>query len=123
MPHIRTALLSAALLASLLAAAPGPPAPGDCIVERSGATVTLTWIDDGGKHIIRRDGDWLATPGVGASSYTDTESPAGSDYELRTWRLRDDGTCPDCGTPCAGVFEGPPGTWGARRMPVRIGGT
>ena len=30
------------------------------------------------------------------------------------------GKCAHCGTPCAGVFEERPGTWGARRMPLRI---
>jgi pyruvate formate lyase activating enzyme len=41
-------------------------------------------------------------------------------YQLGTWKLDDDGTCLSCGTRCAGRFDGPPGTWGARRMPVRI---
>jgi pyruvate formate lyase activating enzyme len=41
-------------------------------------------------------------------------------YVLRDWRLTDDGCCADCGTACAGVFEGPAGHWGARRLPVRI---
>jgi len=42
-------------------------------------------------------------------------------YVLRGWGLTDDGRCEDCGTPCAGVFAGPPGDWGGRRLPVRIG--
>jgi pyruvate formate lyase activating enzyme len=42
-------------------------------------------------------------------------------YELRTWRLTPEGACPDCGTKVPGVFEPSPGTWGQRRMPVRIG--
>ncbi len=42
-------------------------------------------------------------------------------YVLRAWNLTDDGRCRKCGTPCAGVFDGPPGTWGAKRQPVRIG--
>jgi pyruvate formate lyase activating enzyme len=41
-------------------------------------------------------------------------------YVLSRWHLTDDGRCQSCGTPCAGVFEGPPGTWGARRQPVRL---
>ncbi len=40
-------------------------------------------------------------------------------YELRAWKLRDDGHCEGCGARIAGVFDGPPGTWGARREPVR----
>ena len=42
-------------------------------------------------------------------------------YVLHSWSLTDDGCCKNCGATCAGVFDGPPGTWGARRMPVRIG--
>ena len=41
-------------------------------------------------------------------------------YELSDWRLSDDGHCRNCGAPCAGVFDGPPGRWGRRRRPVRL---
>jgi pyruvate formate lyase activating enzyme len=41
-------------------------------------------------------------------------------YLLKAWNLSDDGRCERCGTPCAGVFAGPPGDWGPRRMPVRL---
>lgn len=43
-------------------------------------------------------------------------------YVLRGWNLTDDGRCKACGARCAGVFDGPAGTWGGRRLPVRIGG-
>ncbi len=42
-------------------------------------------------------------------------------YRLGRWRLDDCGRCLTCGTACAGRFEGPPGDWGPRRLPVRIG--
>ena len=42
-------------------------------------------------------------------------------YELSTWNLTDDGGCTACGERCPGVFDGPPGDWGARRRPVRLG--
>ena len=42
-------------------------------------------------------------------------------YTLTAWNLTDDGHCRRCGTACAGVFDGPPGQWGARRLPVRLG--
>ena len=42
-------------------------------------------------------------------------------YNLTAWRLTADGRCRVCGTPCAGVFDGPPGAWGTRRLPVRLG--
>ena len=40
-------------------------------------------------------------------------------YELGAWNLAD-GRCATCGESCAGVFETRPGTWGSRRLPVRI---
>jgi len=41
-------------------------------------------------------------------------------YVLSDWNLDAHGNCAKCGTPCAGVFEARPGTWGARRLPVRL---
>jgi len=41
-------------------------------------------------------------------------------FELRQWNLDSDACCRRCGTQCAGVFDGPPGTWGARRQPVGL---
>lgn len=41
-------------------------------------------------------------------------------YRLTEWQLSADGRCRKCGTPCAGVFEEKPGTWGARRLPVQL---
>lgn len=40
-------------------------------------------------------------------------------YDIRAWHLKDGG-CPNCGTAIHGVFDAKPGTWGARRRPVRI---
>jgi pyruvate formate lyase activating enzyme len=31
------------------------------------------------------------------------------------------GNCKSCGTPLAGRFDGPPGDWGSKRVPVRLG--
>lgn len=41
-------------------------------------------------------------------------------YVLSDWHLTNDGQCEHCGVQCAGVFQGPAGSWGPRRMPVRI---
>jgi pyruvate formate lyase activating enzyme len=41
-------------------------------------------------------------------------------YQLSEWNLTPQGTCNRCGTPCAGVFEAKPGSWGARRLPVSM---
>jgi pyruvate formate lyase activating enzyme len=40
-------------------------------------------------------------------------------YEILEWHLRD-GCCPTCGMRCAGVFESGPGSWGARRLSVKM---
>ncbi len=41
-------------------------------------------------------------------------------YVLGAWGLTGDGRCRSCGATCAGVFDGPPGDWGPRRLPVRL---
>jgi pyruvate formate lyase activating enzyme len=41
-------------------------------------------------------------------------------YQLSEYHLTDDGHCAFCGIPCPGCFAGPAGTWGARRLPVRL---
>jgi pyruvate formate lyase activating enzyme len=41
-------------------------------------------------------------------------------YVLGDYHLTDDGRCSSCGTSVAGRFDGPAGTWGARRRPVRL---
>jgi pyruvate formate lyase activating enzyme len=41
-------------------------------------------------------------------------------YDLTAWTLTADGRCSACGTPCAGVFDGPHGSWGRRRRPITV---
>jgi pyruvate formate lyase activating enzyme len=41
-------------------------------------------------------------------------------YELGEYRLTDDGRCEACGTQLPGIFAGPAGGWGSRRLPVRL---
>jgi pyruvate formate lyase activating enzyme len=44
-------------------------------------------------------------------------------YELSTWNIDVDnhrGSCANCGTPIAGVFDDTPGKWGSRRLPIHI---
>jgi pyruvate formate lyase activating enzyme len=42
-------------------------------------------------------------------------------YRLGDYRLTEEGRCEICGTQAPGVFAGAPGSWGARRLPVRLG--
>jgi pyruvate formate lyase activating enzyme len=60
---------------------------------------------------------------AGASTYCHAcgERLIGRDwYELTAWNLDPRGCCTRCGARCAGVFDAQPGTWGAKRMPVRL---
>jgi pyruvate formate lyase activating enzyme len=41
-------------------------------------------------------------------------------YDLGAYALTGDGRCERCGTQIPGVFDGPPGSWGRRREPVRL---
>ena len=41
-------------------------------------------------------------------------------YLLTAWHLDAHGSCRSCGAACAGVFDGGPGHWGPRRLPVRL---
>ncbi len=41
-------------------------------------------------------------------------------YLLTEWNLTDEGKCLFCSAVCAGVFEARPGSWGPRRLPVRL---
>ena len=43
-------------------------------------------------------------------------------YRLGVWNLTPEGGCRFCGALCPGVFETRPGTWGAKRLPVHMGG-
>jgi pyruvate formate lyase activating enzyme len=41
-------------------------------------------------------------------------------YELGAYRLTQDGRCGACGAQVPGVYAGPAGRWGRRRLPVRL---
>jgi pyruvate formate lyase activating enzyme len=41
-------------------------------------------------------------------------------YVLGDWKLDAKGHCLGCGTQLVGVFDGAPGRWGAKRVPVRL---
>ena len=64
------------------------------VVDREGGS---TWCPECGKLLIERD--W---------------------YRLGTWGLSADGHCSGCGCAIPGVFEARPGSWGAKRLPVRM---
>ncbi len=66
----------------------------------------------GNVHDPARDSTWCHACG---------EKVIGRDwYKLDRWHLDGDGACLACGTPVAGLFDGPPGDWGSKRRRVRI---
>ena len=78
------------------------------IARRAG----LRYVYTGNVH--DREGDTTLCPSCG-------EAVVERDwYELRGWRLTGDGRCRSCGASVAGVYDGPPGEWGARRVPVTL---
>jgi pyruvate formate lyase activating enzyme len=45
----------------------------------------------------------------------------GRDWHMITeWHVTKDGRCENCGVACVGVFDGPPGTWGRRRVRINL---
>ena len=67
-------------------------------------------------NVHDRDGQSTWCPGCGALLIERDW------YELGRWGLDEAGRCAACGTAIAGVFEPMPGRWGARRLPVVLGG-
>jgi pyruvate formate lyase activating enzyme len=65
-------------------------------------------------NIITPRGEGTSCPACG------TQVIGRDGYVLTAWHLTDDGHCRTCNTRCPGVFDGPPGRWGSRRMPVRL---
>ena len=43
-------------------------------------------------------------------------------YQVTVWALTEKGACKACGASCVGRFDGMPGTWGNRRLPIEIAG-
>jgi len=60
------------------------------------------------------DGGTTTCPGC------DTEVVVRDWYAMRRYLLDDHGACSACGTQIPGVYDGPAGQWGRRRLPVSI---
>ena len=72
----------------------------------------LNYVYVGNVHDI--DGSSTYCPGCG------TRVIARDWYELGRYELSDDGRCRACGWQLPGRFDGPPGSWGRNRVPVRL---
>ena len=91
-----------------------PPTP-PATLSRARATARehgLRYVYTGNVH--DEEGGSTLCPGCGAVVI-------GRDwYELTAWNLDPEGRCRGCATPIRGRFEARPGSWGARRRPVRL---
>lgn len=63
----------------------GPIGDGPCTVSRNGSDNLISWTDGGGTNVLRRNGDWLTTPGPGVSSFLDRDASSSANYELRVF--------------------------------------
>ena len=82
------------------------------LARRIGLRNGLQYVYTGNVHDREGDTTWCA--GCGNSVIVRDW------YQLLEWSLDENGRCRACGTRCAGVFEARPGTWGSRRLPVRL---
>ncbi len=57
----------------------------ECSLTRSAGALRLEWVDDGGEHVVRRNGEWLASPGSGTGLYIDADPDLRATYVVRSW--------------------------------------
>jgi len=91
---------------------PSTPATTLTMARRIGLNNGLRYVYTGNVHDMA---------GGSTSCHACGQTLIGRDWYVMTeWHLTPDGLCLYCGEPCAGVFEAQPGTWGAKRLPVRL---
>ena len=91
-----------------------PPTSPETLTRarRIGLDEGLRFVYTGNVHDL--DGDTTRCPGCGDAVVVRDW------YAMRHYGLTESGHCERCGTLLPGVFDGPVGTWGARRLPVLI---
>jgi pyruvate formate lyase activating enzyme len=91
-----------------------PPTPPATLsrARRIGLGNGLRYVYTGNVH--DEDGGTTRCPSCGAAVVVRDW------YAIRGYRLTDDGRCGSCGDRVAGVYSGPCGSWGARRLPVSL---
>ncbi|WP_433611872.1 AmmeMemoRadiSam system radical SAM enzyme [Dactylosporangium sp. CA-139114] len=92
-----------------------PPTPPETLrrARRIALETGLRFVYTGNVH--DPEGQTTRCPGCGAAAVVRDW------YDLVAYALTDDGRCTACGFAVPGVFEGPAGSWGRRRLPVAIG--
>ena len=92
-----------------------PATPADTLVQarRVAMEVGLHYVYTGNVH--DQEGDTTFCPGCGAALIVRDW------YQILSYHLTPEGHCPHCGHPIAGYFEARPGSFGRKRIPLRIG--
>ncbi|MHB1320762.1 MAG: AmmeMemoRadiSam system radical SAM enzyme [Acidithiobacillus ferrivorans] len=92
-----------------------PATPADTLVQarRVAMAVGLHYVYTGNVH--DQEGDTTFCPGCGAALIVRDW------YQILSYHLTSEGHCPHCGHPIAGYFEARPGSFGRKRIPLRIG--
>jgi pyruvate formate lyase activating enzyme len=90
------------------------PTPPETLTRARGIALAegLRFVYTGNVHDT--EGGTTFCPGCGAAAVVRDW------YSMRRYALTDDGCCESCGAQLSGVYDGPVGTWGARRLPVLI---
>jgi pyruvate formate lyase activating enzyme len=91
-----------------------PHTPADTLrrARRIGLDHGLRYVYTGNVH--DPDGQTTACPSCGVAAVVRDW------YVIEEYRLDDRGACRSCGARLPGVYDGPVGRWGSRRLPVRI---
>jgi pyruvate formate lyase activating enzyme len=91
-----------------------PSTPPETLTRarRIGLAEGLQFVYTGNVHDL--DGDTTRCPGCGDAVVVRDW------YAMRHYGLTNCGRCERCSTQLPGVFDGPVGTWGARRLPILI---
>ncbi|MGR2912986.1 MAG: AmmeMemoRadiSam system radical SAM enzyme [Acidithiobacillus ferrivorans] len=92
-----------------------PATPADTLVRarRVAMEAGLHYVYTGNVH--DQEGDTTFCPGCGAALIVRDW------YQILSYHLTPEGHCPHCGHPIAGYFEARPGSFGRKRIPLRIG--
>ena len=92
-----------------------PATPADTLVQarRVAMEAGLHYVYTGNVH--DQEGDTTFCPGCGAALIVRDW------YQILSYHLTPEGHCPHCGHPIAGYFEARPGSFGRKRIPLRIG--
>jgi len=103
-----------------------PPGSQSSLLHRHSKQDEFVFILQGEPTLVTDEGEVLLRPGMcagfpaGGRAHHLLNRTGRDWYQLGTWNLTPDGCCTQCGTRLPGVFDGAPGAWGPKRVPVNL---